>query len=186
MSKEASSLSAAIIQCRNPNTTPPYTNPTPPFPQPPPIHPISNVNLQAIRSAASGLPAPAPEAFPLGMSKEAFSLAAAMIRRLRLSDAATPSLVKRQDGVGRDQRGLGVGGVGKLEGGWEATLGGEEGTGAGAGGQPVVEGFLKKRRSDVFVSCFGERMGEGSSFLLFRVFLRLLWLMAFLGFGALL
>ncbi|CAM9985221.1 unnamed protein product, partial [Ectocarpus sp. 8 AP-2014] len=104
---------------------------------------------KAVRAAARGQPAPRPAAFPLGMSKEAFILAAGMVRRLRLAEAAVPPFRARHRG------GLGAIGGGQ---GKEEDFGGDEEQRLAtlrleslrmeswAEGKPMVEGFLKKRR----------------------------------------
>eukprot|EP00752_Nemacystus_decipiens_P004997 g4543.t3 len=56
---------------------------------------------KAVRAAANGHPAPRPEAFPVGMSMEAFGLAAGMVRRLRLAKAAAPAPSGSRRGVRR-------------------------------------------------------------------------------------
>ncbi|CAN0006552.1 unnamed protein product, partial [Ectocarpus sp. 6 AP-2014] len=104
---------------------------------------------KAVRAAARGQPAPRPAAFPLGMSKEAFILAAGMVRRLRLAEAAVPPFRARHQG--------GIGAIGHGQGREENCGRGEEQRLATLrleslrmesweGGQPMVEGFLKKRR----------------------------------------
>lgn len=130
------------------------------------------VPSQAVRAAANGHPAPRPEAFPVGLSREAFSLAAGMVRRLRLDEAAVPRSGARRRGGGEEGRLRStvtgrereVDGRGDDESGGDDGgngCGGERGGGGSGGeemrvgslrveswesGQPMVEGFLKKRR----------------------------------------
>eukprot|EP00903_Cladosiphon_okamuranus_P008594 g8243.t1 len=135
---------------------------------------------KAVRAAANGLPAPRPEAFPAGLSREAFSLAAGMVRRLRLAKAAAPPPSGAGGGSGGRSAREGGGRVAgtrerETEGGdrgsRDAGDNGDDGDGggdalpaAGSGGggegrmvgslrlesweegQPMMEGFLKKRR----------------------------------------
>ncbi|CAM9491761.1 unnamed protein product [Scytosiphon promiscuus] len=124
----------------------------------------ANLGIEkAVRAAANGRPAPRPEAFPLGMSKEAFVLAAGMVRRLRLAEAVVPCH------TAQDKEGGGGGGgsstaTGDMEGSWDEGSGEEGGESASEeqrvatlrmeslrlesweDGQPMVEGFLRKRR----------------------------------------
>lgn len=83
------------------------------------------------------------------MSKEAFILAAGMVRRLRLAEAAAPPFRAKHQG--------GLGAIGDGQGKEEDFGGGEEQRLATLRleslrmesweeGRPMVEGFLKKRR----------------------------------------
>lgn len=125
------------------------------------ISALGSTETQAVRAAASGRPAPRPEAFPLGMSKEAFVLAAGMVRRLRLAEAVVPCY------TAQDKEGVGGGSstaTGDMEGSWDEGSGVDGGESAveeqrvatlrmeslrlesWEDGQPMVEGFLRKRR----------------------------------------
>lgn len=153
-------------------------------PPPPRISLNLQISPQAVRAAANGRPAPRPEAFPTGLSREAFSLAAGMLRRLRLAKAAAPTPPSARCGVRSAREGdenagggggcsRGVAWRGEREapdwgdnepghvdgsdhggdvplvggsGGGEGRRVGSLGVESGEEGQPMVEGFLKKRR----------------------------------------
>lgn len=83
------------------------------------------------------------------MSREAFALATAMVRRVRLADAAVPCMFQQRCNAGQeggwDTGGKSAGNA-PLQGpqGWVGPLGGEAGT--AEEGRTIIAGYLKKRR----------------------------------------